>query len=48
MLSYLIYVMRFSGEITDSYGETLVLSALRLFQDCPSSGILLRKVLPTF
>lgn len=45
MLSYLAYVMRFSGEIADSYGETLVLSALRLLQDCPANGIPLRKVL---
>ncbi|KAJ3510077.1 hypothetical protein NLJ89_g4881 [Agrocybe chaxingu] len=44
-LSYLAYVMRFSGDLADSYGETLVLSALRLLQDCPASGIALRKEL---
>lgn len=44
MLSYLAYVMRFSGEQDDSYGETLILSALRILQDCPPNGILLRKV----
>ncbi|KAF8165306.1 hypothetical protein B0H34DRAFT_232712 [Crassisporium funariophilum] len=45
MLSYLAYVMRFSGDLDDSYGETLVLSALRLLQDCPANGIALRKEL---
>lgn len=44
MLSYLAYVMRFSGEVSDAYGETLVLAALRLLQDCPANGISLRKV----
>ncbi|KAF8655244.1 hypothetical protein AX16_003148 [Volvariella volvacea WC 439] len=45
MLSYLAYVMRYTGEQDESYGETLVLRALRLLQDCPSSGIPLRKEL---
>ena len=45
MLSYLAYVMRFSGDLDSNYGETLVLSALRLLQDCPANGIALRKVL---
>ncbi|KAH9482694.1 Transcription-associated protein 1 [Psilocybe cubensis] len=45
MLSYLAYVMRFPGELADSYGETLILSALRLLQDCPSNGIAMRKEL---
>src|SRR6266567_6458473 len=44
MLSYLAYIMRFSGDLADSYGETLILSALRLLQDCPSNGIAMRKV----
>lgn len=44
MLSYLAYVMRFTSDITDSYGETLVLSALRLLQDCPSHGVVMRRV----
>lgn len=44
MLSYLAYVMRFSGDVTDSYGETLILSALRLLQDCPSHGVAMRRV----
>jgi transformation/transcription domain-associated protein len=44
MLSYLAYIMRFSGDLADSYGETLILSALRLLQDCPSNGIVMRKV----
>lgn len=44
MLSYLAYNMRFSGEQPEGYAETLILSALRLLQDCPSNGIALRKV----
>lgn len=44
MLSYLAYIMRFSGDLADSYGETLILGALRLLQDCPSNGIAMRKV----
>lgn len=36
--------MRFSGEQPEGYAETLILSALRLLQDCPSNGIALRKV----
>jgi hypothetical protein len=44
MLQYLIFVIRQSGEISDTYGETLVLSVLRLFQDCPANGVHIRKV----
>ncbi len=44
MLSYLAYNMRFSGEQSEAYAENLILSALRLLQDCPSNGIALRKV----
>lgn len=44
MLSYLAYVMRFTGDQDDAYGETLILSALRILQDCPANGIALRKV----
>jgi transformation/transcription domain-associated protein len=44
MLQYLIFVIRQSGEISETYGETLVLSVLRLFQDCPANGVHLRKV----
>jgi transformation/transcription domain-associated protein len=44
MLSYLAYNMRFSGEQSEGYAENLILSALRLLQDCPSNGIALRKV----
>lgn len=46
MLQYLIFVIRQSGEISEPYGETLVLSVLRLFQDCPANGVHLRKVIP--
>lgn len=45
MLQYLIFIIRQSGEIPDTYGETLVLSVLRLFQDCPAHGVHLRKVI---
>ncbi|KDR83700.1 hypothetical protein GALMADRAFT_236040 [Galerina marginata CBS 339.88] len=43
MLSYLAYVMRFSADLADSYGETLILTALRLLQDCPSNNVALRR-----
>ena len=36
--------MRFTGDQDDAYGETLILSALRILQDCPANGIALRKV----
>ncbi|KAF8974524.1 hypothetical protein BDZ97DRAFT_2053099 [Flammula alnicola] len=45
MLSYLAYVMRFATDLADSHGETLILSALRLLQDCPPNGITMRKEL---
>ncbi|TFK75868.1 hypothetical protein BDN72DRAFT_954419 [Pluteus cervinus] len=45
MLSYLAYIMRYSGDQDETYGETLILRALRLLQDCPASGIALRKEL---
>lgn len=48
MLSYLAYNMRFSGEQSEAYAENLILSALRLLQDCPSNGIALRKVCNAF
>ncbi|TFK23272.1 atypical/PIKK/TRRAP protein kinase [Coprinopsis marcescibilis] len=45
MLSYLAFVMRYLNETEGSYGETLVGSALRILQDCPASGVALRKEL---
>lgn len=36
--------MRFSGELDENYGETLILTSLRMLQDCPANGIPLRKV----
>ncbi|KAG2013625.1 atypical/PIKK/TRRAP protein kinase [Coprinopsis cinerea AmutBmut pab1-1] len=45
MLSYLAFVMRYLNETEASYGETLVSSALRILQDCPSNGNTLRKEL---
>lgn len=44
MLSYLAFVMRHTPEQSDNYGDRLILHALRLQQDCPANGILLRKV----
>ncbi|RDB22695.1 Transcription-associated protein 1 [Hypsizygus marmoreus] len=45
ILSYLAYVMRYSGDPDESYGERLILIALRMLQDCPAQGIALRKEL---
>ncbi|KAG5637374.1 hypothetical protein H0H81_004799 [Sphagnurus paluster] len=45
VLSYLAYVMRFSGEPDEKSGETLILTALRMLQDCPANGVALRKEL---
>jgi len=44
MLSYLAYTMRFTQESDQMYGETLVSSALRILQDCPTNGVALRRV----
>ncbi|KAG2141739.1 uncharacterized protein EDB93DRAFT_1329829 [Suillus bovinus] len=43
MVSYVAYVMRGFGEQFDSFGERLILAALRLMQDLPSNGIQARK-----
>ncbi|KAF8897572.1 hypothetical protein BD779DRAFT_388223 [Infundibulicybe gibba] len=45
MLSYLAYVMKIAGEHDTTYGETLILSALRMLQNCPSNGMTTRKEL---
>ncbi|KAG7449166.1 uncharacterized protein BT62DRAFT_1073682 [Guyanagaster necrorhizus] len=45
MLSYLAFIMRFNPESSDVHGETLVLHALRILQDCPMNGIPQRKEL---
>ncbi|KAG6837441.1 hypothetical protein H0H93_009535 [Arthromyces matolae] len=45
VLSYLAYVMRFSGEPDEALAENLILTALRMLQDCPPTGITLRKEL---
>ncbi|KAF8640045.1 hypothetical protein AX17_001287 [Amanita inopinata Kibby_2008] len=42
LLSYVAYVMRFL-EKSEPWGETLILSAMRLLLDCPANGIPLRK-----
>ncbi|KAG2042802.1 hypothetical protein BDR03DRAFT_1058663 [Suillus americanus] len=45
MVSYVAYVMRGFGEQFDSFGERLILAALRLMQDLPSNGIQARKAM---
>jgi len=35
---------RQEGQNMDTYGEGLILNALRILQDCPTNGIALRKV----
>lgn len=44
ILSYLTYVMRWGVESQEAYGDTLLLSTLRLLQDCPVNAIGTRKV----
>ncbi|KAH9951586.1 hypothetical protein B0H21DRAFT_818036 [Amylocystis lapponica] len=43
MVSYLAFVLRGLGEQYESEGETLLLSALRILQDCPANAIPARK-----
>ncbi|KAI6047148.1 hypothetical protein EDC04DRAFT_2864285 [Pisolithus marmoratus] len=43
MVSYVAYVIRGFGEQFDSFGERLILSALRLLQDLPANSIQARK-----
>ncbi|KAJ7638852.1 FAT domain-containing protein [Roridomyces roridus] len=45
ILSYLTYVMRWGVENQDTYGDTLLLSTLRLLQDCPANAVGTRKEL---
>lgn len=44
MVSYVAYMIRGFAEQFDSFGERLILSALRLLQDLPANGIQARKV----
>jgi hypothetical protein len=44
MVSYLAYVLRGLGEQSEAYGEALVLTALRLCQDCPAHSLSARRV----
>lgn len=44
MVSYLAYVLRGLGEQTEAYGEALVLTSLRLCQDCPAHALSARRV----
>ncbi|KAF8621580.1 hypothetical protein AX15_007606 [Amanita polypyramis BW_CC] len=43
LLSFVAYVMRFLSEISEPWGETLILCSMRLLLDCPANGISLRK-----
>ncbi|KAJ7180147.1 FAT domain-containing protein [Mycena crocata] len=45
ILSYLTYVMRWGVDNQETYGDTLLLSTLRLLQDCPANSIATRKEL---
>lgn len=44
MVSYLAFVLRGFGDQFESEGETLILAALRILQDCPAMAISARKV----
>jgi transformation/transcription domain-associated protein len=46
MVSYLAYVLRGLNEQSEAYGEALVLTALRLCQDCPAHSLSARRVSP--
>lgn len=48
MVSYVAYIIRGFAEQFDSFGERLILSALRLLQDLPANGIQARKVRSLF
>lgn len=43
MVSYVAYIIRGFGEQAESFGERLILSALRLLQDLPANSIQARK-----
>jgi len=43
MVSYVAYIIRGFGEQFDSFGERLILAALRLLQDLPANSIQARK-----
>ena len=45
MVSLLFWAMRGIGEQSEPYGESLLLPAVRLLQDCPANAIAARKVL---
>jgi len=36
--------MRYCGDTDETYGERLIITALRMLQDCPADGIAIRKV----
>ncbi|KDQ64542.1 hypothetical protein JAAARDRAFT_28186 [Jaapia argillacea MUCL 33604] len=42
-ISYLAYVLRSIPEQYDTYGETVIIAALRLLQDCPSTSMTARR-----
>ncbi|THH10763.1 hypothetical protein EW146_g8270 [Bondarzewia mesenterica] len=43
MVSYLAYILRGLGDQYDIYGDTLLLSSLRLLQDIPAAAIVARR-----
>jgi transformation/transcription domain-associated protein len=44
MLSYVAYVMRALGDKLEEQGEALILTSLRVMQDCPAHAIASRRV----
>lgn len=44
MITYTLYALRGQGEQPDARGETLILAALRVMQDCPGNAIGSRRV----
>ena len=44
LVSYLTFTLRGMGEQFETFGEALVLTSLRLCQDCPPNAILSRRV----
>lgn len=44
MISYMAYVLRGSAAQFEQHGESLILTALRVMQDCPATAISPRRV----
>lgn len=45
MITYTLYALKgINGDVYDPRGETLILAALRVMQDCPGNAITSRRV----